>query len=294
MPEYICVRCFSCDAFQSTQRAKAKKFKCKVCNAKQSYRKIYAVSDKARDVRGVVQRLNMSRAAADRAAEREALDCGSESESSEYSSEGHENQDPVDDQGAPASAAPSIWANFLPEEENKDVDPKDQDGDAQTEGYVLCIDKYGRGSRRKPKRRRAASGKGGTRWERSAMARKKRCETAVEAPRRPKTNAKALAQDSFRSGRRRVPLSTRRPKPTTPAPPRSVPPPQNLRTQNLPRQNPPMQSCEKKTTRPGPSAAQKSSGWAMFLPPQHNSDDSSGEDPSAPASTNQISFARLV
>ena len=66
MPLYVAVRCV-CGAFQAIQSPKSKKFQCRVCGQKQSVRKVYAKSEAAKDVRGVVMRLSMSRAAADAA-----------------------------------------------------------------------------------------------------------------------------------------------------------------------------------------------------------------------------------
>ena len=59
MPLYIAVRCFQCEMFQVIQKPKSKKFKCPVCNAKQSVQKIYAISNKAKDCRGIVQKYNL-------------------------------------------------------------------------------------------------------------------------------------------------------------------------------------------------------------------------------------------
>ena len=58
MPIYIVARCFSCEMFQVIQKPKSKKFKCRMCNEKQSVRKIYCSSDKAKDCRIVVQQYN--------------------------------------------------------------------------------------------------------------------------------------------------------------------------------------------------------------------------------------------
>eukprot|EP00466_Bigelowiella_natans_P007569 jgi/Bigna1/147153/aug1.130_g21861 len=59
--EYVAVRCFNCATFQSMQRTKLGTFKCKLCNEKQSLKKVYAISDRAKDIRKVVQDLNMHR-----------------------------------------------------------------------------------------------------------------------------------------------------------------------------------------------------------------------------------------
>jgi len=47
--------------YQSQQKNKTNKFKCKICGDKQSVRKIYARSYKSRDLRAVVQKYNMER-----------------------------------------------------------------------------------------------------------------------------------------------------------------------------------------------------------------------------------------
>ena len=59
MVEYVVLRCFSCGLFQAHQRRLDKKFKCVVCGAKQSYRHVHAVSDKASDLKSVVQDANL-------------------------------------------------------------------------------------------------------------------------------------------------------------------------------------------------------------------------------------------
>ncbi|KAK8796428.1 hypothetical protein WA588_000563, partial [Blastocystis sp. NMH] len=61
MPTYIAVCCYQCKMFQGQQENKQKKFKCKVCGAKQSFRHIFAKSDYPKDIRGVVQELNKKR-----------------------------------------------------------------------------------------------------------------------------------------------------------------------------------------------------------------------------------------
>jgi hypothetical protein len=59
--EFICVQCFSCKTFQAIIVSKKSKFKCKICNENQTVRKIYAISDQAKDIRLVVQDLNLNR-----------------------------------------------------------------------------------------------------------------------------------------------------------------------------------------------------------------------------------------
>ncbi|KAL7714696.1 MRN complex-interacting protein N-terminal domain-containing protein [Entamoeba marina] len=59
--EFVLLQCYSCFMFQVHIRNKAKKFACKVCGAKQSYRKILAISDKAKDLRKVCGEYNKQR-----------------------------------------------------------------------------------------------------------------------------------------------------------------------------------------------------------------------------------------
>jgi len=61
--EFIAVQCFkpNCHLFQVVQRRKDNKWQCRVCQEKQSILKTYAISYKASDIRGVVQRYNMLR-----------------------------------------------------------------------------------------------------------------------------------------------------------------------------------------------------------------------------------------
>ena len=53
--------CAFCQAFQVQQVKKVAKFSCTLCGSKQSVLRVYAISGSAKDVRGVVQRLNMAR-----------------------------------------------------------------------------------------------------------------------------------------------------------------------------------------------------------------------------------------
>jgi hypothetical protein len=57
--DYIVLRCFSCQLFQSHQQRADKKFRCVVCGERQSHRHVYAISNRAADLRKVVQDLNM-------------------------------------------------------------------------------------------------------------------------------------------------------------------------------------------------------------------------------------------
>lgn len=59
MPEYIVVRCYACRMHQAIQANKKGKFPCKLCGAAQSVKAVLASSDSSRELRQVVQDLNM-------------------------------------------------------------------------------------------------------------------------------------------------------------------------------------------------------------------------------------------
>lgn len=61
MPEFIVVRCYSCEHYQVTQRRADSKFTCKICGSRQSVRTIPARSHNAAQLRPLVQQANMAR-----------------------------------------------------------------------------------------------------------------------------------------------------------------------------------------------------------------------------------------
>ena len=67
MPQvFFALQCFQCETFQVAQKTQQQKFACKLCGAKQSIVRVYATGA-AKDVRPVVQQLNMARGHADNA-----------------------------------------------------------------------------------------------------------------------------------------------------------------------------------------------------------------------------------
>lgn len=46
--EFLAVECFSCKMFQVIIKSKKNHFNCKICNEKQTVRKIYAISNQAK------------------------------------------------------------------------------------------------------------------------------------------------------------------------------------------------------------------------------------------------------
>ena len=102
MPTFLCVECFQCKMFQCTQLCKAgRKFKCKVCRAAQSIRKVYAKSEAAKDIRHVVMALNQQRGE-----RREAADAALPDESNMVSAARPQL----------VSAAESKWASYVPDQ----------------------------------------------------------------------------------------------------------------------------------------------------------------------------------
>ncbi|KAJ1983563.1 hypothetical protein H4R33_004701 [Dimargaris cristalligena] len=63
MPLYRVLRCFDapCGAFQVHQAKKANRWQCKICNQRQSLKRVYAESEDSAECRRVVQTLNMRR-----------------------------------------------------------------------------------------------------------------------------------------------------------------------------------------------------------------------------------------
>eukprot|EP00927_Polykrikos_kofoidii_P038397 TRINITY_DN32748_c0_g2_i1.p1 TRINITY_DN32748_c0_g2~~TRINITY_DN32748_c0_g2_i1.p1 ORF type:complete len:313 (+),score=42.88 TRINITY_DN32748_c0_g2_i1:104-1042(+) len=59
MPEYIVVKCFSCRIHQGIQVNKKRKYSCKLCGASQCVKAVIASTDDTRELRGLVQELNM-------------------------------------------------------------------------------------------------------------------------------------------------------------------------------------------------------------------------------------------
>jgi len=64
MPQtFVALQCAFCNTFQGQLDKKSKKFSCVICNAKQSFRTIFAVSNSGKDIRLTVQQLNELRGA---------------------------------------------------------------------------------------------------------------------------------------------------------------------------------------------------------------------------------------
>ncbi|ELP92153.1 hypothetical protein EIN_381100 [Entamoeba invadens IP1] len=59
--EFVLLQCFECCSFQVHIKNKTKKFACKMCGAKQSYRHIFGISNQAKDLRLLCGKYNSER-----------------------------------------------------------------------------------------------------------------------------------------------------------------------------------------------------------------------------------------
>ena len=108
MIEFLCLQCCDCGTFQCQQKRKDSKFSCKVCGKKQSVIKVYGISYKAKDIRGLVMKYNEMRGR-DELVEQEQVLASNET-TEDYSQEG--NTSSLND-GAPARPETSKWAQFM-------------------------------------------------------------------------------------------------------------------------------------------------------------------------------------
>mmetsp|Transcript_44033 Transcript_44033/g.70512 ORF Transcript_44033/g.70512 Transcript_44033/m.70512 type:complete len:97 (+) Transcript_44033:809-1099(+) len=58
---FIVVCCGACERFQVVQRPKSNKFQCRICQEKNSVRRVYGCHERAKRMRIVCQRLNIKR-----------------------------------------------------------------------------------------------------------------------------------------------------------------------------------------------------------------------------------------
>eukprot|EP00055_Hartaetosiga_balthica_P011769 m.54832 g.54832 ORF g.54832 m.54832 type:complete len:379 (+) comp7729_c1_seq3:31-1167(+) len=138
MPQvFLCLACFSCGSFQVQQETKGKRWTCKICREKQSFRKIFAKGT-ARECRPVVQKLNMMRGEMEMSSTREVEEYEPRfDEEEEWELEEEGNGDGNRNQSG------SKWDLFKTVEEDLDEDAIDEEHDH----YVFELP-----SRKKPKR----------------------------------------------------------------------------------------------------------------------------------------------
>mmetsp|Transcript_14214 Transcript_14214/g.19756 ORF Transcript_14214/g.19756 Transcript_14214/m.19756 type:complete len:206 (+) Transcript_14214:69-686(+) len=125
--EYVAARCFKCATFQSMRRLKLRTFKCKLCNEKQSLKKIYAISDHAKDIRKVVQDLNMHRMV-----EKDIKYDKAAKVSSSSSYEGQGRRCLVENQISMNPSRKSKWDAYMPQNDQ-------EDGGSEEENYEAIL-----------------------------------------------------------------------------------------------------------------------------------------------------------
>jgi hypothetical protein len=115
--EYIAVQCFQCHAFQVAQQTKANKWSCKICNSKQTVRKIFAISYQAKDIRPIVQDLNLKRGEIEKNQKNQKLESDNNEDLNSYLLE-NENNEANDE--PKITLQPRKWAKYVPTENNQD------------------------------------------------------------------------------------------------------------------------------------------------------------------------------
>eukprot|EP00457_Paulinella_chromatophora_P008469 gb/GEZN01008503.1/.p1 GENE.gb/GEZN01008503.1/~~gb/GEZN01008503.1/.p1 ORF type:complete len:392 (-),score=88.59 gb/GEZN01008503.1/:244-1305(-) len=148
--------------FQVIQAPKSKKFNCRVCQEKQSVRKLYASSDCAKDVREVVMRLNMG--IGETQWKEEALASGQcDEEEVDLEEEVLDEQDVEstmdgqDVESTKLSRWTALQAKIEQEEDAKD-DNEEEEGE-EADGYVFVLPENQRGKESGGQgRRKARSG----------------------------------------------------------------------------------------------------------------------------------------
>lgn len=160
MPEFLGLQCFKCEAFQVQQKKKTNKWKCAICQSKQTVRKIYAVSAKAKEVRGVVMDLNMRRGEAEVSdfnnlgQEEPVPEPASSSNSSLFTFNDHSRintETSFSMKSDEQNRTSSKWNRFLPNEENHDNSIFNQPESDSTAIFVTDISEMKKSKKGKAK-----------------------------------------------------------------------------------------------------------------------------------------------
>ncbi|EFC42039.1 predicted protein [Naegleria gruberi] len=134
MPEHAIFQCFNCTAFSINQVTKNRKWKCKLCGSQQSIRKVFANSNQPKDLRPIVQELNMKRGEI----EQEVLEARQLEEENE--------EQIVEKKPIYKQASASKWSQFK-EEKKRYVHDDDEDED---EGFDVVTSLEKEKKSRKP------------------------------------------------------------------------------------------------------------------------------------------------
>lgn len=154
MIEFLCLQCCDCGTFQCQQKRKDKKFSCKVCGKKQSVVRVYAISYKAKDIRGLVMKYNEMRGKGELADLERELQPVDDSELG-VTWEGEDAEAEV--RGAPSEeSGVSKWAQFMDDDTKKEDDKKDDDDDDEDDVVQAFMMKRQRLQEKRERRRQVA------------------------------------------------------------------------------------------------------------------------------------------
>lgn len=160
---HLVVRCYSCETFQVIQRTQKAKYSCRLCGEPQSITRVFA-SGQAKEMRPIVQELNLARAKAEGAfaEQRDYADASALSgyhDDSSFTTQHGMAHDTYD--WAPSEAQPtwqdvapvsSRWARYLDHEPPSVARADDEPDDPR---YTTALPEA-RGSQRPHKRQRPA------------------------------------------------------------------------------------------------------------------------------------------
>lgn len=161
MPQtFYALQCAECSTFQVVQRSAQTKFCCKLCGLKQSITRVYG-SGAAKDVRAIVQQLNMARAVGDSGYQPSGYQ-SNDHQPNEYLEHGQfgwdggqtysdQHHEPAPQQPQPqhAQPQPSRWAQYLPPQAPRAAVVDEVDDGDDDPRFVTALDRGG-------KRKRAA------------------------------------------------------------------------------------------------------------------------------------------
>lgn len=151
MIEFLCLQCCDCQTFQSQQKRKDKKFTCKVCGKKQSVVKVYGISYKAKDIRGLVMKYNEMRGRGELITQE-----AQKTPSFDDNELANEYDDAKDNFQEETSGGPTIskWAQFLEDDDGAaQKNDKNEDNDDDDDVVQAFLMKRQRLQEKREKRR---------------------------------------------------------------------------------------------------------------------------------------------
>ena len=140
MIEFLCLQCCDCKTFQCQQRRKDKKFTCKMCGKKQSVVKVYGISYKGKDIRGLVMKYNEMRGKGELIDQEQAqqLPPAAAADDGDFVDE-YDYVDPQDEAQRSAQEGPAVskWAQFLDNDNDDKENPHGKDDDDDDDDDVV-------------------------------------------------------------------------------------------------------------------------------------------------------------